>query len=125
VMQEPFPELSFLQLLSKDETPAALPDTFLGGSSPRLRRLCLRNILFPALPRFLLSCGDLVVLYYLLKIPNTGYISPEAMVTCLSALNRLDRLNIDSESPPSLPDPGSLRPPPPTRAVLPALKDFL
>jgi F-box-like len=42
VMQEPFPELSFLQLISYDEydkTPAALPDTFLGGSAPRLRKL--------------------------------------------------------------------------------------
>jgi hypothetical protein len=123
VMQGPFPELSFLQLISDDKTPAALPDTFLGGSSPRLRRLCLRNILFPALPTLLLSCSDLVDLY-LLRIPNTGYISPEAMVTGLSALTRLERLFIIFESPPSRPDRRTRCPPPSTRAVLPALTEF-
>ena len=117
MMQEPFPVLTFLQL-DADETSLVLPDMFLGGSAPRLQTLKLRRIPFPGLPRLLLSATDLSELF-LMKIPHTGYISPEAMATVLSALTRLTYLVIEFESPASRPD---RRPPPLTRVILPALK---
>ncbi|KAH9971509.1 hypothetical protein BGW80DRAFT_1460466 [Lactifluus volemus] len=122
VMQEPFPELESLSL-HKGWTVPALPNTFLGGSAPRLRSLYLSEIPFPTLPQFLLSSNDLVSLC-LWKIPHSGYISPEVMVMCISALTSLRYLSIGFESPASRPDPTNRRPPPLTRAVLPALTNF-
>ena len=116
-MQEPFPALTMLQL-STDGTAPALPDMFLGGSTPHLQRLDLEGIPFPRLPRLLSSATDLSYLS-LWEIPHTGYISPEAMVTCLSTLTRLTRLRIGFESPTSRPDRRG--PPPLTRVILPAL----
>ncbi|KAH9974484.1 hypothetical protein BGW80DRAFT_182649 [Lactifluus volemus] len=122
VMEEPFPELESLYLQG-ERTVLVLPNTFLGGSAPRIRLLHLEAIPFPTLPRLLLSCNDLVNLS-LLKIPQNGYISPEAMATCVSALISLTNLSIDFESPASRPDTTTRHPPPLTRAVLPALTDF-
>jgi hypothetical protein len=116
MMQEPFPALTVLQLWAS-ETASALPDMFLGGSAPRLQTLVLRGIPFPGLSRLLLSATDLTYLG-LERIPHTGYISPEAMVTCLSALTRLTHLHIEFESPASRPDRRG--PPPLTRVILPA-----
>jgi hypothetical protein len=65
-----------------------LPDGLLGGSSPRLQFLALHSIPFPALPKFLLAATDLVHLA-LERIPHNGYISPEAIVTCLAVLANL------------------------------------
>ncbi|KAI0281522.1 hypothetical protein BC826DRAFT_1069289, partial [Russula brevipes] len=66
-----------------------LPDSFLGGSAPRLRTLKLRDIAFPALPnlRVLLSASDLVTLS-ISRLPHPGYTlpTPETMVACLSTL---------------------------------------
>jgi hypothetical protein len=121
-MRVPFPELAALYLRGPSIGPA-LPDSFLGGSAPRLRFLCLHAIPFPAFPKLLLSATHLVYLW-LLNIPHSGYISPEAMVTLLSALTGLETLRLDFESPQSCPDQESQRPPPPTRSVLPALKSF-
>ncbi|KAH9971573.1 hypothetical protein BGW80DRAFT_445628 [Lactifluus volemus] len=125
VMQEPFPELESLslQMYRPGKTVPALPNTFLGGSAPRLRSLDLRHISFPTLPRLLLSSNDLVdlTLYW---IPQNGYISPEAMATCVSALTSLTKLSIGFKSPTSRPDPITRPSPPLTRAVLPALIDF-
>jgi hypothetical protein len=101
----------------------ALPNTFLGGSAPRLRSLHLSEIPFPTLPQFLLSSNDLLHLS-LDQIPHSGYISPEAMATCVSALTSLTYLSIVFESPASRPDPTTRHPPPLTRAVLPALTNF-
>ncbi len=86
-MQEPFTELTRLRLLSnqKDGDMPVLPGAFLGGSTPYLREICLDGT---ALPALLLSVIDLVTLK-LDKIPQIGYISPEAMVTGLAALSRL------------------------------------
>ena len=36
-MQVPFPELKHLELTSYDETVPVIPDSFMGGSVPRLR----------------------------------------------------------------------------------------
>jgi hypothetical protein len=121
-IQESFPALEVLQLWSEKTAPA-LPDKFLGGSAPRLRYLYLFHIPFPGLPKLLLSCNNIVDLY-LYGIPNTGYFSPEAMITSLSALTRLKALAIEFESPDSRPDRRIRRPHPLTRAVLPSLTRF-
>src|SRR5216683_1337748 len=119
-MQEPFPALTDLDLGSFDENAAILPDSFLGGFAPRLRSLKLDRIPFPALPKLILSTHGLVRLH-LWKIPRSGYISPEAMVTALSALTSLKSLFLRFLSPRSQADRASRRPPPLTRVVLPAL----
>jgi len=67
-MQVSFPELTDLWLSSHVETLSVIPvpDSFLGGSAPRLRYFSLSGI------------------------PRSGYISPEAMVTSLSMLTGLE-----------------------------------
>ena len=117
-MQQPFPALTILSL--EGETAAVAPASFLGGSAPALQELFLGFISFSGLPRLLLSATHLVRLI-LWDIPHSGYISPEAMVTCLSALTRLETLDIRFESPRSRPDRITRRPPPLTRILLPAL----
>jgi hypothetical protein len=118
-MKEPFPELTSLHLYTT--TVLHLPDSFLGGSAPRLQTLYLDAISFPAMPKLLSSASDLVDLR-LYDIPHSGYISPEAMVTGLSALTRLERLFIWFRSPRSRPDQPS--PPRSIRTVVPALTIF-
>ena len=58
-LKRPFPELTHLLLETGywyDETEVVvLPDSFLGGSAPRLRSLQLGKVLFPGLPKLLLS----------------------------------------------------------------------
>jgi hypothetical protein len=102
-----------------DHTPPVVSESFLGGSAPRLQHLLLRNITFPGLPKLLLSATGLVSLC-LDKIPDSGYISPEAMARCLSTLTRLDELWLKFESPQPRPVQESRRPP----SILPALTDF-
>ena len=122
-MQVPFPELTHLMLWSSDETGSAFPDSFLGGSAPRLEILWLDRIPFPGLPKLLLSATNLVSLQ-LRDIPHSGYFSPEAMATALSTFTRLERLLLRFQSPQSRPDPDHQHPPPPTRSVLPNLRYF-
>ncbi len=120
-MQVPFPELTFLRLSLGGLTYGpVLPDSFLGGSAPRLRFLALTSIPFPGLPKILLSTTHLVKLW-LVDIPHSGYISPEAIVTCLSMLSSLESLQLEFQSPQSRPDQENRRSPPPTRTILPAL----
>ena len=120
MMQEPFPALTSLQLRTYGTAPS-LPDMFFGGSAPRLQTLDLWGIPFPGLPRLLLSATDLSGLH-LERIPHAGYISPEAMVTCLSTLTRLTDLVIGFQSPASPPNRSDRRSPPLTRVILPALE---
>ncbi len=122
-MQVPFPELTGLILQSSSETAPFLPDSFLGGSTPRLRSLELHAIPFLGLPNLLLSATHLVSLR-LSDIPHSAYFSPEAMATCLSVLTSLERLFLWFGSPQSCPDQETRRPPPPTRSILPALRRF-
>ena len=122
-MQVPFPELEVLALSFQTSCGPVLPDSFLGGSAPRLRFLSLYGIPFPGLPKLLLSATHLVSLR-LLNIPHSGYISPEAMVTCLSVLSNLDSFHLGFESPQSCPDQDIRCPPPPARSVLPTLNYF-
>ena len=95
---EPFPELIELELASFRKDTPILPDAFLGGSTPRLRSLLLWGIPFPGVWKLLSSTSDLVVLT-LGFIPNSGYISPEAMAATLSTLTRLQSLHLSFETP--------------------------
>ena len=122
-MQQPFPELTYLAIWLGDNYVSVVPDSFLGGSAPRLEDLYLKGIPFPGLPKLLLSASHLVYLY-LYDIPHSGYISPEVMVTALSMLTSLEELTLEFRSPRSCPDQASRRPPPSTRSVLPILGYF-
>jgi hypothetical protein len=112
-MQQPFPALKDLTiwLLEWDdyrredellEDQMVVPESFLGGSAPRLRCLRLQHVPYQGLPKLLLSATGLVDLH-LVDIPHSGYISPEAMVRCLSTLTRLKELTIGFKSPLSRP----------------------
>jgi hypothetical protein len=117
-MQQPFPELTrtSLHFQPRAEAPV-IPASFLGGFAPSLQELKLDHIPFPGLPKLLLSATRLVDLS-LEGIPNSGYISPEAMVNCLSVLTSLKSLVIRFES---RPDGNHRYPPPQTRTLLPLL----
>ena len=117
-MQEPFPELTRLTLRSFEIATAVLPDSFLGGSAPRLRFLNFLGIPFPGLPKLLLSATHLTYIN-LFGIPHSGYFSPEAMATALSTLTSLKDLHLKFKSPLSLPDRASRRLPPLTPIVVP------
>ena len=119
----PFPALIKLELVSFKVEPPMLPDSFLGGSAPRLRSLDLWGISFPAVGKLLSSTSDLVTLS-LGVIPESAYISPDAMVTTLSALTRLKTLHLIFEIPQFWIDGASQRPLVSPRVVLPALADF-
>src|SRR5258707_179284 len=121
-MQKPFPALTHLELHSAG-TGETQP-LILGGSAPRLQVLELHRTPFRGIPKLLFAATDLVVLA-LFNIPHSGYISPDAMVNCLSSLTRLKFLCLGFQSPRSRPDQGRRRPPPPTRSVLPALTSFV
>ena len=120
-IREPFLMLTHLWLSLKDGNVPVLPETFFGGSTPLLRVAHFEGIPFPSFPTFLLSAIDLVELQ-LLNIPDTGYISPEAMVAGLTALARLKILFIGFQSPTSSPNQRCR--PPPTRVVFPSLFTF-
>jgi hypothetical protein len=122
-MHKPFPELTHLRLDMYEYGPKPiLPDSFLGGTAPRLRSLILDRVPFPGLPNLLLSTTHLVDLH-LLNIPRPGHIPPEAMVTSLSALTSLESLRLNFQYPRPRPVLESRRPPPPprTRSILPSL----
>jgi hypothetical protein len=100
-----------------------VPDSFLRGSGPHLQEISLTWVPFPGLPKLLSSATRLVtlLLWEIPHSPHSGYISPEAMVTCLSSLTSLESLEIGFQSPQSRP---TRRSPPPTRTLLPALTWF-
>jgi hypothetical protein len=123
MMQESFLALTRLELESVEESTPVLADSFLGGYAPRLQSFTLQGIPFPALPKLLLSTHDLIDLR-LLFIPHSGYISPEAMVTCLSSLTRLEVFYLGFRSPQSRPDQSSRRPSSLTRIDLSALTNL-
>ena len=121
VMQEPLPMLTHLSLSSKDGNVPVLPETFFGGSTPRLRVAHLEGIPFPTFPTFLLSTTDLVDLQ-LVNIPEAGYVSPDVMVARLFALTRLQTLSIGFQSSTPRVEPRFL--PPLARVIFPSLTAF-
>jgi hypothetical protein len=126
LIQESFPVLTQLVLASRPEMGFVVPPGPLsGGSAPLLRRFALYDVQFPELPSFLSSSTNHLTSLTLSNIPHSGYISPEGMVTCISALISLEHLILEFQSPHFLPDWESRRPPPPTRSVQPALRIFL
>ena len=121
-LQQPFPALTSLHFAfpyQKENVPV-VPASFLGGSAPALQTLIMSRIPFPGIPELLSSATHLVDLS-LWEIPHSGYFSPEAMVTALSVLTRLECLIIYFDIPRSRPDQNSRRPPPQTRTLLPVL----
>ena len=125
-MDEPFPILTdlFVRGLEMDVDPssiAKLPDSFLGGSAPRLQSFVLEGTAFPALPNLVLSASHFQYLH-LLDIPHAGYIPPELMVTFLLPLHNLKCLTIKFTFPESC--PFQMSHPPLTHAVLPSLTGF-
>ena len=125
-MLKPFPELTHLEIKFFDMTSdwydgPTLPDSFLGGTAPRLQSLELTNISFPGLPKLLLSAIHLVKLDLSFKsLPGSGYIiTPGAMATSLSTLTNLEYLRIHFGYP--LPTPEKRRLPLLTRSILPIL----
>jgi hypothetical protein len=102
-MLEPFPGLtSLLALRSSDESALVLPDTFLRGSTARLQSLYFNNFAFPKLGMLLTSLLDLVHLY-VWDIPDSSYISPDAIVACISTMIRPQSLHLGFRSPLSWP----------------------
>jgi F-box-like len=116
-MHEPLPALIHFDLASTDEPVPMLHET-LGGSAPCLKWFILSGIPFPTFPKFILSATHIVYLV-LFDIPNSGYISPEVMATCLAALPNLNHLALGFRSPLSRHLQVGL--PPLSRVVLPAL----
>jgi hypothetical protein len=122
-MQVPFPELTNLELFLEGEMVPAVPDSFLGGSAPRLQSFQLSGIPFPGFPKLPSTANHLVRLW-LEDIPHSGYISPKAMVALLCALSSLRTLCLEFRSSRSRPDRRSRTLPPPKRSILPALEEL-
>jgi len=125
-MLEPFPVLEGIVFAAfdHDSAMAVIPDSFLGGSAPQLQWLTLHAIPFPTLPNFLSSTKNLVNLE-LSGIPRSGYISPEVMVACLSAMPKLRSLRFQFHSSRSFPNDESRPHPPLARSTLPALCELI
>jgi hypothetical protein len=126
-MHRPFPQLTDLWLggFAYGGLESILPNSFLGGTAPRLQSLGLYDVPFPGLPKLLSSATHLVDLY--LNISPSGYIPPEAMATSLSALTSLESLSLHFRHPRPRPALERRRPPPPppTRSILPSLSKIL
>ena len=129
-MRRPFPALIELWLgreRNEDETvPTTDPDLLSGVSAPSMLSLQLQCIPIQGLPNLLLSATHLTNLR-LYNIPLSGYISPEAMMTGISALTRLETLFLQFDprfEDQFSPDQTTQRPPLPTRTHLPALISF-
>jgi hypothetical protein len=124
-MLGPFPALEGIIFDAQDSAMAVVPDSFLGGSAPQLRWFTIHAIPFPALPTLLSSTRNLFDLQ-LSGIPRSGYISPEVMVTCLSAMPELGNLRFQFDSPQSFPNGESRRHRSVSlaRSALPALREL-
>ena len=126
LMRQPFPVLTSLYLITINwEAAFVSTEVFLGRSGPRLKRVSLNHIQLQALPKLHSSASDLVELNLRdFQISGRGYISPEAMATCLSLLNRLRSLTIELQWQSATPLPASQCLPSLTPIVLPALTRF-
>ena len=125
-MQRPLTALTELWLWFEGKPPPVNATSFLGGYTPRLQTLNMDCIPFLGLPNLLLSATNLVHLR-LRRIPNAESCSPEAMVSCLSVLTKLEKLAIRFRHPRFRLDSvdwKSRRPPPQTRTLLPVLTEL-
>ena len=122
-MQVPFPELTELSLCSFEDTSSVIPDSFLGGSAPRLLHFELDGISFPNLPNLLLSTNHLVSLS-LTDNSLSGRISPETIIALLSVLTSLKTLLLEFHFLRPLLGWESRSSPLPKRSILPALDQF-
>jgi hypothetical protein len=122
-IDEPFPALTNLVLVSYGQEVPVLPDSFLGGSAPCLRSLDFLGIPCPSIGKLLSSTTNLVRLF-LLDIPHSGHIAPKMIVPCLSMLPRLESLSLGFRYPRSWAHRASRHPPPLTRVVCPNLTCF-
>jgi hypothetical protein len=123
--QMPFPLLERVRIISNDPTGQSVlptPGNFMNGSTPRLKYVYLDGIVFPfpELRRLLLSSNHLVELR-LCNITDAGYFSPHALVSGLSALLGLTRLEIHFHRSTTIPQSAADPPPSPERATLPSL----
>ena len=119
-IDEPFPSLTSLKFFSFGKNVPALPDSFLGGSAPRLRSLDLNGIPYPSMGRLLLSTTNLIRLS-LRNIPYSGYIAPETIVPSLTMLPRLELLFLGLQYTLSRAYRASRHSPPLTRVTFPNL----
>ena len=124
VMQESFPELTYLSLgWDFEGSPAVfpvLPEGFLGGSAQRLQHLYLGSVSFPGLPILLSSDSNLVTL----RVGDISHISPEAMVSALAVTTRLGDLVLTFHRKGTQPDHWRSPSNPPNHAILPPLTYF-
>jgi len=118
LMQESLPALAELELELDDQSTILPLDSF--SCAPRLQSIRFYDIQFPALSNVLLSSHNLVVLH-LLMIPDTGFISPGEMASCLSSLNRLEVLSMGFQPSVSFFAHDETRPPLLARVDLPCL----
>ena len=116
-IDEPFPALTSLELISHGQDVPVLPDSFLGRSAPHLQSLDLDGIAYPSIGKLLSSTTNLVRLS-LWRIPNSGYLAPNTIVPCLSMLSRLESLALVLQHPRPRAHRASRHPPPLTRVVL-------
>ena len=123
-IDKPFPALVCLELTSFGQNVPVLPDSFLGGSAPLLRHLYLDGIPYPSIGKLLSSTTNLARVG-LWGIPHSGYISPEAIVPCLSMLAKLEFLQLGFKCPRSRPHQTNRHPPPLPRVAFHNLTDFV
>jgi hypothetical protein len=102
MMRESFPALTELELESDDSYTITPLDSFLGA--PRLCSLRLYGVRFPALSNLLSTANNLVNLH-LCMTPDSGFISPQEMVSFLSKFTRLEDLHIGFRSSQPFTDP--------------------
>ena len=123
-MLGPFPALQRIHFAASyhgDSAMVVVPDSFLGGSAPQLQWFMFHDIPFPALPTLLSSTTNLVDLR-LTGIPRSGYIPPDVLATCLSAMPRLSTFCFLFDSPESFPNGETRHHPPLECSTLPALR---
>jgi hypothetical protein len=114
-IERPFLKLEDLILLSRGSAPLTLPTVFLWG--PRLRRLHLTRVTFPALLQLLCSCRNLVDLQ-LHEALNPRCFSIEVLTDALSRMGQLRSLSLHFPSAANYVSPPQL---PNRRIALPAL----
>jgi hypothetical protein len=124
-MTKPFPSLVNLTIMTDPSSEAMIPNSFLGGSAPRLQSIEFRGILCHAIVELLWSTRNLVFLS-LARIPRSGrgFASPEAMVNGLSALAKLRSLHLTFHQTTPQSQQASGHQLPIVRVVLPALTNI-